>query len=58
VRLASQLFEDLRDIRCFVGAGEMIDLAATHFAAANQVDGIANRTMERGRKIANTFCGR
>jgi hypothetical protein len=34
VRLASQLFEDLRDIKVlFVGAGEMIDLAATHFAA-------------------------
>jgi glutamyl-tRNA reductase len=34
VRLASQLFEDLRDIRVlFVGAGEMIELVATHFAA-------------------------
>jgi glutamyl-tRNA reductase len=34
VRLAGQLFEDLRKTRVlFVGAGEMIDLAATHFAA-------------------------
>jgi glutamyl-tRNA reductase len=34
VRLAGQLFEDLKDIRVlFVGAGEMIELAATHFAA-------------------------
>ncbi|MFM2341506.1 MAG: hypothetical protein RLZZ592_1159, partial [Pseudomonadota bacterium] len=34
VRLAGQLFEDLSRIRIlFVGAGEMIELAATHFAA-------------------------
>ncbi|MBV8379387.1 MAG: glutamyl-tRNA reductase, partial [Paucibacter sp.] len=34
VRLAAQLFEDLGDIRVlFVGAGEMIELVATHFAA-------------------------
>ena len=34
VRLASQLFEDLRKIKVlFVGAGEMIELVATHFAA-------------------------
>jgi glutamyl-tRNA reductase len=32
----------------FVGAGEMIDLAATHFAAAKQSMAIAeNRAMER-----------
>jgi glutamyl-tRNA reductase len=36
VRLAGQLFEDLGKIRVlFVGAGEMIELAATHFAAAS-----------------------
>ena len=34
VRLAGQLFEDLGKTRVlFVGAGEMIELAATHFAA-------------------------
>ena len=34
VRLASQLFEDLAQIRVlFVGAGEMVELVATHFAA-------------------------
>src|SRR5205085_4125134 len=34
VRLSAQLFEDLGRIRVlFVGAGEMIELAATHFAA-------------------------
>jgi len=37
VRLASQLFEDLGKIRIlFVGAGEMVELAATHFARAIQ----------------------
>ena len=54
VRLASQLFEDLSEIRVlFVGAGEMIDLAATHFAAKKpQSMSIANRTLERGEKLA------
>jgi glutamyl-tRNA reductase len=57
VRLASQLFEDLRDIKVlFVGAGEMIDLAATHFAARQPKSmAIANRSMERGEKLASRF---
>ncbi len=57
VRLASQLFEDLKDIRVlFVGAGEMIELAATHFAAKTPKSmAIANRTLERGEKLANRF---
>jgi glutamyl-tRNA reductase len=57
VRLASQLFEDLQDIRVlFVGAGEMIELAATHFAAKNpKAMAIANRTLERGEKLASRF---
>ena len=57
VRLAGQLFEDLRDIRVlFVGAGEMIELAATHFAAKNpKAMAIANRTLERGEKLASRF---
>ena len=57
VRLASQLFEDLGKIKIlFVGAGEMIDLAATHFAAKNPaLMVIANRTMERGEKLASRF---
>jgi glutamyl-tRNA reductase len=34
VRLAGQLFEDLSQIKVlFVGAGEMIELVSTHFAA-------------------------
>jgi glutamyl-tRNA reductase len=59
VRLAGQLFEDLSKIRVlFVGAGEMIELAATHFAAKNpQSMAIANRTLERGEKLAARFGG-
>ena len=57
VRLAGQLFEDLSKIRIlFVGAGEMIELVSTHFAARNpkQIT-IANRTLERGEKLAAQF---
>ncbi len=59
VRLASQLFEDLAKIKVlFVGAGEMIELAATHFAARNPARiAIANRTLERGEKLATRFGG-
>ncbi|MCJ0765072.1 glutamyl-tRNA reductase [Variovorax terrae] len=59
VRLAGQLFEDLGKIRVlFVGAGEMIELAATHFAAKNPKSiSIANRTLERGEKLATRFGG-
>jgi glutamyl-tRNA reductase len=57
VRLAGQLFEDLHDIRVlFVGAGEMIELAVTHFAAKNPKSmAIANRTLERGQQLAERF---
>ena len=57
VRLAGQLFEDLSRIRIlFVGAGEMIELAATHFAAkAPRHMTIANRTLERGERLAAQF---
>jgi glutamyl-tRNA reductase len=59
VRLAGQLFEDLRHTRVlFIGAGEMIDLAATHFAARQPRSiVIANRTLERGEKLATRFGG-
>ena len=59
VRLAAQLFEDLGGIRIlFVGAGEMIELAATHFAAKNPLGiTVANRTLERGEKLAARFGG-
>jgi glutamyl-tRNA reductase len=59
VRLASQLFEDLSKVHVlFVGAGEMIELAATHFAARNPRSiTVANRTLERGEKLASHFGG-
>ncbi len=59
VRLAGQLFEDLGAIRIlFVGAGEMIELCATHFAAKNPKHmAVANRTLERGEKLAKQLGG-
>jgi glutamyl-tRNA reductase len=57
VRLASQLFEDLSTLKVlFVGAGEMIELVATHFAAkAPRAIAVANRTLDRGEKLAARF---
>ena len=57
VRLAGQLFEDLSEVKVlFVGAGEMIELCATHFAAKTpKAMAIANRTLERGEKLASRF---
>jgi glutamyl-tRNA reductase len=57
VRLAGQLFEDLGQVKVlFVGAGEMIELCATHFAAKNPKSiAIANRTLERGEQLASRF---
>ncbi|MCK9514489.1 MAG: glutamyl-tRNA reductase [Ottowia sp.] len=55
VELASQLFEDLGQLRVlFIGAGEMIALAATHFAARNPKSmTIANRTLARSEHLAS-----
>jgi len=57
VRLAGQLFEDLGKVRVlFVGAGDMIELCATHFAAKKPLSlTIANRTLERGEHLAQRF---
>ena len=57
VRLASQLFEDMADIHVlFVGAGEMIELVATHFSARTPKSmAVANRTLERGERLAARF---
>jgi len=54
VRLAAQLFEDLTKINIlFVGAGEMIELCAMHFAAKNPKSMmVANRSQERGERLA------
>ncbi|WP_217619520.1 NAD(P)-binding domain-containing protein, partial [Achromobacter sp. GbtcB20] len=43
----------------FIGAGEMIELCAAHFAAQNPKSiTIANRTMERGESLATRLNGR
>ncbi|UFS56304.1 glutamyl-tRNA reductase [Comamonadaceae bacterium M7527] len=57
VRLASQLFEDIKDLSVlFVGAGDMIELAATHFAAKSPKRMvITNRTAQRGESLAARF---
>ncbi len=59
VRLASQLFEDLAQTKVlFVGAGEMIELVATHFAARTpKLMALANRTLERGESLAARLGG-
>jgi glutamyl-tRNA reductase len=59
VRLAAQLFESLSDIRVLlIGAGEMIELVATHFAAKHpKAMVVANRTLERAEKLALRFHG-
>ena len=57
VRLAERIFERIADQNVlFIGAGEMIELCATHFAARNPKQiVIANRTIDRGRALADRF---
>ncbi len=59
VRLASKIFERLDETRIlFVGAGEMIELVATHFAAQHpQQIVFANRTVDRAQVLATRFDG-
>ncbi len=59
VRLAGNIFDDFSRLNIlFIGAGDMIDLAATHFAAKNpRRMTIANRTLERGQLLAKKFHG-
>lgn len=59
VSLAERIFESIANQRVlFIGAGEMIELCATHFSAQRpkQVV-IANRTVDRGRVLADRFGG-
>jgi len=60
VRLSQRLFDKVSEQHVlFIGAGEMIELCATHFAAQNpKTLTIANRTMERGEALAHRFNGR
>jgi len=54
VKLAERIFPSIAEQRVlFIGAGEMIDLTATHFAARKPKSmTIANRTIERGKQLA------
>lgn len=60
VRLSQRIFDSISEQHVlFIGAGEMIELCATHFAAQNPKSlTIANRTLERGESLAHRFNGR
>ncbi len=60
VRLSERIFDRISEQNVlFIGAGEMIELCATHFAAQNPKSiTIANRTLERGELLAARFSGR
>jgi glutamyl-tRNA reductase len=57
VRLAARIFPRLADQHVLlIGAGEMIELCATHFAAQSPARmAVANRTLERAEKLARRF---
>jgi glutamyl-tRNA reductase len=59
VRLAQRIFDKIANQRVlFIGAGEMIELCAAHFAAQQPRElVVANRTAERGRYVAERFGG-
>lgn len=59
VTLAARIFADLSEQAVlFVGAGEMIELVATHFAARKPRRlMVVNRTEERARELAKRFGG-
>lgn len=59
VHLAERIFETVAGQRIlFIGAGEMIELCAAHFCAdkPKQVT-VANRTVDRGRQLADRYGG-
>ena len=60
VKLAARIFPSLREQRVlFIGAGEMIELCATHFVAQGPTAIVfANRSLERGERLARRFNGK
>ena len=60
VRLSQRIFDKISEQHVLlIGAGEMIELCATHFAAHHpQSLTVANRTLERGEALAHRFNGR
>ena len=60
VRLAERIFGDLKNSKVlFIGAGEMIQLCASHFAGKSpKVIAISNRTVDRGDEMAKVFAAK
>lgn len=60
VKLAARIFPSLKDQSVlFIGAGEMIELCATHFAAQGPARlVVANRSLDRAEALAHRFNGR
>lgn len=56
-RLAERIFGEISEQRIlFIGAGEMIDLCASHFVSRNPKHvTVANRTIERARVLSKRF---
>ena len=59
LKLANRIFGNINDQRVlFIGAGAMIELVATHFAAQSPKHlTVANRTLERAKYLAEKFHG-
>ncbi|EMR8458256.1 glutamyl-tRNA reductase [Neisseria gonorrhoeae] len=55
VKLVEQIFPDIGDLNVlFIGAGEMIELVATYFAAKNpRLMTVANRTLARAQELCD-----
>lgn len=55
VKMAEQIFPDIADLNVlFIGAGEMIELVATYFAAKNpRLITVANRTLPRAQELCD-----
>ncbi|WP_127214657.1 glutamyl-tRNA reductase [Neisseria meningitidis] len=55
VKLAEQIFPDIGDLNVlFIGAGEMIELVATYFAAKRpRLMTVANRTLARAQELCD-----
>ncbi|HVL36913.1 MAG TPA: glutamyl-tRNA reductase [Burkholderiales bacterium] len=57
VKLAARIYPSLKDQGVlFIGAGEMVELCATHFAAQAPARlAVANRSLERAERLAHRF---
>jgi glutamyl-tRNA reductase len=59
VHLSERIFENIQSQKLlFIGAGDMIELCAAHFASASPARvAVANRTLERGQALAARLGG-